>query len=94
MVKIFLITVAVIGILALGIAPLFAREIGEVSSTVWDTVTNQNDSCPALIEPYIAKTWKDTPKKDVDFRVELGYQCELTDLTENNEVKLKFGFEL
>ena len=86
--------IAVLALISLVFAPLaMARDLGEIISTPWDTLRGENESCPMLISPYIAKTFNDMVG-EADVRVELSYECDITDIDNNNQVMLKAGLEL
>lgn len=76
---------------------VMARDLGEITDTVLDTLNDENGSCPALFSPYVAKTFKDYANLPIvgeaDLRAELSYTSSIDDLSENNSVKLKVGLE-
>ncbi len=93
LVKVLIVLAFVVSMAGIG----YARELDEVFETAGDTLVGNNGSCPMLLTPYIAKTWKDAANVPLigkaDVRAELSYQCSIDDLTERNEVNLKVGLE-
>ena len=75
----------------------FARDMEEVGETVWDTARGANENCPLILEPYIAKTWKDAANLPLvgkaDVRVKLGYEFDSHKLAGGNQLNLSAGLE-
>lgn len=87
--RLLLVVMFVMGVTNLAIA----RDAEEVVETVFETITGENSSCPMLYEIGVAKIWEEPFGKKFNLRIELDYQCEIDNLTENNQGKLRTIFE-
>lgn len=74
-----------------------ARNLNDVSRTVIDTLTGDNDSCPMTTSLYVAKTFKDMVNLPIvgkaDWRTELSYTSSIKQINTDNYVNLKTGLE-
>lgn len=83
-------------VLAVALVMVFSglalADSSNTAHTINQTAVGNNESCPALFTPYVAKTFKDVIG-EADVRVELNYTGSVRDFTENNSVGIKAGLE-